>query len=215
MIVGLLVAFGGPAVLLSPADRLLGPQERMITKVFEQLVMWLLLAIVIVIVILWEKQSLASMWLRPFAWRSFAWGLLLAAATIHVVIPLLTEALRVARIPAFESGMAKVLVLPVWLRVIAVITAGIVEDALFLGYSFTRLSLLTGRKWLAGTVTVVLVSFLHFPHWGIGPVLAYFVAVGIAIAFFVWRRDLLANIVAHVTVDGMGLVVVPLLTHAR
>lgn len=42
--------------------------------------------------------------------------------------------------------------------------------------------------------------------------LAYFVAVGLGVAFFVWRRDLLANIVAHVTGDGMGLVIAPILS---
>jgi hypothetical protein len=31
-------------------------------------------------------------------------------------------------------------------------------------------------------------------------------------SFFAWRRDLLANIIAHTIVDGMALVVVPALT---
>jgi len=177
--------------------------------------LWVLLAIVVAIVIFWERRTLASMWFRPLSWRSFAWGLLLAATTIYVVMPAITRGLRISGIPGFEAGMAKVLVLPVWLRVVAVVTAGIVEDTLFLGYGFTRLTILTGRKWLAGIITVALVSFLHLPHWGIGPVLGYFVAVGLAVAFFVWRRDLLANIVAHFTVDGMGLVIVPVLSHFR
>jgi membrane protease YdiL (CAAX protease family) len=33
--------------------------------------------------------------------------------------------------------------------------------------------------------------------------------------FFVWRRDLLANIVAHALVDVTALVVVPILSQAR
>ena len=215
VVVGLLVAFGGPAVLLSPADRLLGPPERLMTKLLEQLMLWVLLAIIVAIVIFWERRPLASMWLRPFAWQSIAWGLLFAAATIYVVMPILTRGSRTAGIPGFEAGMAKILVLPVWLRVVAVVTAGIVKDALFLGYAFTRLTILIGKKWLSGIITVALVSLLHFPHWGSGPALAYLAAVGLAVAFFVWRRDLLANIVAHVTVDGMGLVIVPVLSHFR
>lgn len=215
MITGLAVAFGGPAVLLSPADRLLGPQDRLLTKVLEQLVMWLFLAIIVAIVILWEKQSLSSMWLRPPAWSSLGWGLLLAATTIVVVMPTLGWLLRSAGIPGFEAGMAKILVFPLSLRIFAVITAGVVEDALFLGYGFTRLTLLTGTKWLAGFLTIGLVALLHSPNWGFGPALAYLIAVGLGVAFFVWRKDLLANIVAHVTVDGMGLVIVPLLSSLR
>ena len=45
--------------------------------------------------------------------------------------------------------------------------------------------------------------------------LTYFVAVGLAMSFFAWRRDLLANIVAHTIVDGMALVVMPGLASAR
>ena len=213
-LVGLIVAWGGPLVLLSPADRLLGAPNRMTTKVLEQLVLWGLLGIIVVIVIFWEKQPLASLGLRPFRWSSVAWGLLLAAVTIYVVMPSLAWALHVAGIPGFDAGMAKILILPLWVRVIAVVTAGIVEDSLFLGYAFTRLTLLTGSYWMSGLLTVLVVSLLHFPHWGVGPVLAYFVAVGLATGFFVWRRDLFANIVAHVTVDAMGLVIMPLLTKA-
>ena len=214
-LVGLTVAWGGPLVLLSPADRLLGAPDRMTTKVLEQIVLWGFVAVIFAIVILWEKQPLASLSLRPFRWSSLAWGLLLAAVTMYVVMPSLTWALRVAGIPGFEAGMAKILILPLWIRVIAAVTAGIVEDTLFFGYAFNRLTLLTGSYWLSGVITVLVVSLLHFPHWGVGPVLAYFVAVGVGTGFFVWRRDLLANIVAHVTVDTMGLVIVPLLSQAR
>lgn len=58
-------------------------------------------------------------------------------------------------------------------------------------------------------IPVARIALLHYPNWGPGPALAYLVAVGIAIAFFAWRRDLLANIVAHTIVDGMGLVIIP------
>lgn len=214
-LVGLVVAWGGPLLLLSPADRLLGPPERLTTKLLEQLVLWAFLALIAAIVVFWEKQPLASLSLRPLAWRSLGWGLLLAAAMIGVVMPLLVWALRAAGIPGFEAGMATIVALPVWFRIVAVVTAGVVEDSLFLGYAFNRLVLLTRSYWMAGVVTVLIVSFLHLPSWGIGPVLAYFVAVGIGVGFFVWRRDLLANIVAHVTVDAWALVIVPVLSGAR
>ena len=207
ILAGLAVAWGGPAFRLTPIERRLG-----LTKVSEELALWLLLAIVTAIVVFWEKKPLASMGIRPFSWRSVGWGVLLAAVTIYVTIPALTWALRAAGIPAFEEGMAKILVLPLWLRAIAAPTAGVVEDALFIGYAFTRMELLTRSTWLAGTISVAVFSFLHFPHWGLGPALAYLIAVGIAVAFFAWRRDLLANIIAHVIVDGMGLVIVPALT---
>ena len=214
-LVGLAVAWGGPLLLLSPADRLLGPPERLTTKLLEQLVLWGLLGLIFCIVVFWEKQPLASLSLRPLAWRSVGWGLLLAAMMIGVVMPSLVWGLRAAGIPGFEAGTAAIVALPLWFRIVLVVTAGVVEDSLFLGYAFNRLILLTRSYWTAGIVTVLVVSFLHLPSWGIGPVLAYFVAVGIGAGFFVWRRDLLANIVAHVTVDAWALVIVPVLSGAR
>jgi membrane protease YdiL (CAAX protease family) len=207
MLVGLAVAWGGTALLLSPASRLLGAPDQLSTNILGQLGLWVLLGAVVAILVLWEKQPLASIGLRPFHWSSPAWGLGLAVVTIYAVMPALTWALRVANIPGFEAGMARFLVLPVWVRIVAVVTAGIVEDTLFLGYAFTRLTRIIGTPWPAGIVATAVFSLLHFPTWGIGPVLTYFVAVGVAMSFFAWRRDLLANIVAHTIVDGMALVV--------
>ena len=119
-------------LLLSPANRLLGEPDRLTTKVLEQVVLWVLLGVIVAIVMLWEKQSRASIGLRPLQWSSLAWGLLFAAVTICFVMPSLT-----------------------------------------------------------------------------------FVAVGLAMSFFAWRRDLLANIVAHTIVDGMALVIIPVFSSVR
>ncbi len=134
---------------------------------------------------------------------------------MYVLIPALTWALRAAGIAGFEGGMAKALEAPLGLRivaVVAVITAGVVEDTLFIGYAFTRLARLSGSRLLAGAVAVAVASVLHLPYWGWGPVLAYLVTGAVAVSFFAWRKDLLANVVAHVTVDGMGLVLMPAVT---
>jgi membrane protease YdiL (CAAX protease family) len=210
--VGLMVAWAGPAVLISPAARMLGPPDRPSTEIVGTLLMWALLGAIVGIVVFWEKQPLKSLGLRPFSWRSIGWGLLLAAVTIYVVLPVLSWTLRVTALGGFETGMARVLALPLGLRLFAAVTAGFVEDGLFLGYAFTRLAQLTGSCWLGGFISVAAAALLHFPHWGVGPVLAYLVTGTIATAFFVWRRDLLANMIAHATVDTTGLVIVPLLS---
>ena len=174
-----------------------------------------LLVLTVAIITLWEKEPLASIGLRPLRWSSPAWGLGLAAVTMYVLMPPLTWALRAAGIPGVEAGMAKILVLPVWFRIVAVVTAGIVEDTLYLGYAFTQLTRITGNQWLAGIVAGTVFSLFHLPLRGVGPVLTYFVIVGVAWSFFAWRRDLLANIVAHTIVDGMALVVMPAFANPR
>jgi CAAX protease family protein len=104
------------------------------------------------------------------------------------------------------------MVLPLWMRVLAVIGAGVIEEMLFTGYAVTRLTWLTGRVWLAAALSLLVFCALHVPAWGMGPAVAFFVGGVPSMAFFVWRRDLLAMIVAHVMIDGWGLVLAPLFT---
>lgn len=208
---GLGVAWGGVLLVLGPAGRVLGPPDRLLTDVLAQLYLWLLAGLIVVIVVRWERQPLASLNLRPFHWSSVTWGLLLAAVVRYVVMPPLMLAVEAAGLPGFEPGMTRALEAPFGLRAFQVVTAGVVEDTLFIGYAYTRLAHLTGSGWSAGALAVAAMAFLHFPNWGAGPVLIYLVTGSVYVAFFAWRRDLLANITAHTTVDALALVIVPLL----
>ena len=208
-IAGLVAAWGGTALLVS-SGTLLGEPGRVTTALVEQAVLWLLFAAVLAIVLLWERLPLASLWLQPFRWQSVGWGLLLAAALVIVVFPAREWVRRAAGLPGYAAGMEQVLALPVWVRVLAVIGAGIVEDTLFMGYAVTRLILLTGRVWLAAALALAVFCALHVPVWGPGAALAFFAGGVPMMAFFIWRRDLLAMIVAHITIDAWGIVLTPL-----
>jgi CAAX protease family protein len=208
-IAGLAVAWVGTGLLVSPWSRVLGEPGRVATALVEQAALWLLFAAVLAIVLLWERQPLASLWLQPFRWQSVGWGLLLVAA-FAIILPVREWVRRAADLPGYAAGMEQVLALPLWVRVLAVIQAGIVEETLFTGYAVTRLTLLTGRVWLAAALSLIVFCALHVPVWGAGAALAFFVSGVLSMAFFVWRRDLLAMIVAHVTIDTWGIVLTPL-----
>ena len=208
---GLAVAWGGVLLLLGPVGPLLGPPDRLLTEILAQLFLWLLAGLIVAIVICWERQPLSSLNLRPLHWSSITWGLLLAVVVRFVVMPPVMWAVQAAGLPGFETGLTRVLDAPIGLRVFQVVTAGVVEDTLFIGYAYTRLARLTRSGWLAGVISVTVIALLHLPNWGTGPVLIYFFTGGVAVAFFAWRRDLLANITGHVTVDATALVIVPLL----
>jgi hypothetical protein len=170
----------------------------------------LVFAVVVSIVMLWEQQPLASLWLQPFRWQSVAWGVALTLALLRLVIPAREWLRRAAGLSGYAAGVERVLALPIWFRVVAVVTAGVVEETLFHGYAVTRLLLLTGSLWLAGMLAITVFAALHFPYWGAGPVLAFLVGDIVTTAFFIWRQDLLAMVVAHCAVDAWGLVVTPL-----
>jgi membrane protease YdiL (CAAX protease family) len=165
---------------------------------------------ILLIVVLWEKQPLASLWLRPFQWQSLAWAGVLVLASVLILYPATEWARKALGLPGYGAGMEKALALPVWFRVVAVVTAGIVEETLFRGYAVTRLARLTGSLWLAAVLSASVFAALHFPVWGAGPVFHFLIGGVAATAFFIWRRDLLAMIIAHVAIDAWGLVITPL-----
>ncbi len=104
----------------------------------------LLFAVVVAIVRLWEKQPLASLWLRPFHWQSIGWGLLLVAAFALVILPVREWVRRAAGLPGYAAGMEQVLALPLWFRVLAVTRSRHRRGSAVYGYAVTRLTLLTG-----------------------------------------------------------------------
>jgi membrane protease YdiL (CAAX protease family) len=206
----LAIAWGGTALLISPAARALGDPAQLSTALIGQLLFWLLGATVLAIVLFWERQTLGSLWLRPFQWQSIVWGLLLVVANYAVFLPTGEWVRRAAGLPGFATGMEEVMRFPIWYRVLAVIGAGVVEETLFRGFTVTRLFVLTGRLWLSATLALLGFIVLHVPFWGWGFAVSGLVSGAAGMAFFVWRRDLLAMIVFHTITDAVGLVIAPL-----
>jgi uncharacterized protein len=186
VIVGLVVAWGGSALLVSPVARVLIRSSLPLAGILDQIALWLICAAIIAIVVLWEKRPLNSLWLRPLQWQSFAWGGGLALFSILILFPG-TEWVRTAvGLPGYARGMETALVYPVWLRVFAVITAGVVEETLFRGFAVTRLLQLSGSTLLTIGVSSAVFAALHLPVWGAGPSLAFLIGGLVTTAFFVW-----------------------------
>ncbi len=203
---GLALALGGPALLALTSDRLFTGWGAVAQSLFGQLVLWLLVCAVVAITLRWERQPLASLGIRPFRAASVLWGLAAAAALVYAVVPLASGVVAALGLAGFEAGLSTVLAWPLWLRVLAVLTGGLAEELLYRGYAITRLEPLTRSGTLAAALSVLIFALAHGPLWGPGPVVSFLFSGGFLAAFFLWRRDLLANVVAHITVDALGLV---------
>ena len=184
-VTGLAAAWGGTALLVSPLARDLDDPSRLPYALVGQALFWALAASVIAGVLFWEKQPLRSLWLQQFRWQSIAWGLLLVAAYYTMLFPLGEWVRRTAGLSGFGAGMEQVTRFPVWYRTVAVVSAGIVEEILFRGFSVTRLAMLTGRIWLAALITLVGFNLLHVPVWGWGFALGGLVSGAAVMAFFI------------------------------
>jgi membrane protease YdiL (CAAX protease family) len=107
--------------------------------------------------------------------------------------------------------MDRLFAIPVWFRVLLGISGGAIEELFYRGYAIERLATITGRPWLAGLISAVIFGLSHIPYWGLGFALAADLPAGLLMsAFYIWRRDLLANIFAH----SAGLVIAMLNTAA-
>ena len=209
-VTGLAVAWGGTALLVSPTALALSDPPTVAGALVGQALLWLIWVAVLAIVFFWERESVGSLWLRV-RWQSVGWAVALIALHRWALFPA-TEWLRHAvGVAGYEAGIESAMRLPAWVRLIAVIGAGVVEETLFRGYAVTRLARLTGSVWIGGIIATAVFSALHIPVWGAGLAFTSFFVGGLPMtAFFIWRKDLLAMMIAHFVIDAMGFIVDPM-----
>src|SRR5262245_49004340 len=160
-VAGLVVAWGGTALLVSPFARSLTGSSSVLAGLIGPIAMWLLCAVVIAIVIFWDKRPLSSLWLRPIQWQSFVWAVVLTLASILIIFPVTEWVRKAAGLPGYAKGMETALAYPACLRVFAVLTAGVVEEMLFRGFAVTRLLRLGASVPVAIVVSSAMFAALH------------------------------------------------------
>jgi membrane protease YdiL (CAAX protease family) len=165
-------------------------------------VKWALAFSVLAVVLLWERQPLASIGLR---WPSWKW--LLAALGFGIGLSLLVPLLTIlvsAIIPPSETGTITETTsrFPPWLILVAVITAGFTEELLFRAYPLERLTALTSNVWLASALSLAAFVSLHLAAWSPAHVFGVVLPLGaILIGLYLWRRNLVFVAVTHIVID--------------
>jgi membrane protease YdiL (CAAX protease family) len=138
--------------------------------------------------------------------RSMAWSVVIALACLVV-------GFGIAALIKFNGGhsgeaLAK---LPIWLLLLIVIRAGVIEELFYRGYSIERLQRIGFSKFWAAGIPLLIFSVGHWTGGWKNIVIA--LALGaILSAFYLWRRDLVANMIGHFAVDFVG-VILPRLVH--
>jgi len=93
--------------------------------------------------------------------------------------------------------------LPLWVCVLIVFRAGIVEELFYRGYAIERLRAMGAGRFASATLPLVVFAAGHYAGAWVD-VLQPLVLGGILTGFYLWRRDLVANMVAHTLVDFVG-----------
>jgi membrane protease YdiL (CAAX protease family) len=103
--------------------------------------------------------------------------------------------------------------LPLWLVILVVLRAGIVEELFYRGYAIERLQRLGLNRYLAGLIPLLVFGFAHGVDGWANIVMA--LALGaILTAIYLWRRDLVANMIGHFMVDFIALMLARISPHS-
>ena len=89
---------------------------------------------------------------------------------------------------------------------VIVFRAGFVEELFYRGYAIERLESLGWPQWAAAIVPLVIFAAMHVTGGPVNMLIAFTLGA-ILTAFYLWRQDLVANMIAHFLVDFIANVV--------
>jgi hypothetical protein len=196
--VGLFIALFGMLIVRQVVDSL-WPDPTFASAVIKEAGMWLVALVLVIIIRLGEGLPLSSIGLGTARWgKSILWGFLLGIVCLLVGAGLVA----LTHYTGGESGKAFEK-LPVWLVSLIVLRAGVVEELCYRGYAIERLHALGVSRGLAAGVPLLIFGVGHWTGGWANIVIAL-VLGGILALFFIWRRDLVANMTGHWFVDFVG-----------
>lgn len=207
---GLLIALGGPPVFVAISERLFGELPSLGVQVTLQLLYCAMAAFLLWFVLRVERLPLKSIGLRGPTWLTVASGIGLLLVASFVVAPLTTPLQEALGTDGMQAGLDQIVAMPVWFRIVVGVTGGMIEEFFYRGYAIERLATVTGRAWIGGLISALVFGLAHIPEWGLRFALAADLPFGVLMtAFYLWRRDLLANMLAHCTGLVLAMLALP------
>jgi membrane protease YdiL (CAAX protease family) len=208
----LLAALAGPPAFVVVADRLVGAAPSLGVQVVSQLIYCAMAGAVVWGVVRFERLPLRSIGVRRPDWTTVLSAALIVVAGLCLQALVVAPLAKSADAERLDAALRRLASLPPWFRVFVGITGGAVEETLYRGYAIERLAAVTGRWWLAGAIAAVAFTLAHVPAWGARYALTADLFAGVLLTLlYLWRRDLVANILAH----GTTLVVAMLALSVR
>lgn len=178
------------------------PEQTFSSAIWKESLIWISAAILLFIVRRGEKLPFSSVgFSKSKWWKSILWSLPLTFACLAV-------ALVLVHLTGYGHGKNSGLFdkLPLWLVTLIVIRAGVVEELFYRGYAIERLQALGLSRFWAVLVPLAIFSVGHWTGGWANIIIAF--ALGLILAgFYLWRRDIVANMIGHGMVDFIGNVV--------
>jgi membrane protease YdiL (CAAX protease family) len=172
---------------------------------------WLYAAVVLGVALIGERRTLASIGLRRPTFGTLAWGLGGAIAILALGALASFVTYNVLHGTNHTPEQIEALVRGSLVYALAlVVRGGVIEELFYRGLTIEQLGVLTGNRRLAAvlaTIVFILVHGLRFDVLQLIPVAtASFGFMGL----YLWRHNLLANMIGHVAIDAIAFSAVAL-----
>jgi membrane protease YdiL (CAAX protease family) len=203
--VGLVIALLGGPLLIAAQTALTGRVSNVPETLVRELMLFGLAALLLLLILRGERLPLSSIGLkRDHVGRTLLLGLgifvALGAASAAILGLLHVVGLPLPSFPGFVP--------PPSVLTLVIIRAGIVEEIFYRGYAIERLESLTKSKWVAAVVPLICFTLAHFKG-GISGMAVALVLGAVLTFFYMWKRNLAANILGHFLIDFVPNVLLP------
>jgi membrane protease YdiL (CAAX protease family) len=103
--------------------------------------------------------------------------------------------------------------LPLSIRLLLALTAGVCEEFLFRGFGISVLTRFTKNRWLAGLLSLLAFTVGHVALFGWTSVVLVPAVLGLILTLlFLLRGNLFNGVIVHTLIDTIGLVVGPMMS---
>ena len=206
--VGLFIAMFG-ILIVRWAVSLLYPGFSFTGTLWKESFIWLCVIALLLIVRRGEHLPFSSIGIgTSTVTKSILWGgiLVVLCGIVGSVVAILAH----FKGGQMAEGLAK---LPLWLVLLIVLRAGVVEELFYRGYAIERLQQLGLNRYVAGLIPLLIFGFAHGTNGWANVILA--LALGAVVtAFYLWRRDLVANMIGHFMIDLIATILPRLFSHS-
>jgi uncharacterized protein len=192
---GLFIAFFG-VLIVRQAVTYFYPTLTFAAALWKESLIWICVIALLFVIGRWENLSLRSIGIGTTTLiKSLLWGLALSVvcALIGGVLAALTHYGHSDNADAFGR-------LPLWLVSLICVRAGVAEELFFRGYAIERLQAMGLNRFWAAAIPLAIFGVGHWTGGWANIVIALALGAVLA-AFYLWRRDLIANMSGHFLVD--------------
>ena len=195
---GLFIALFG-ILIIRAAVYLFYPPYSFPAALWRESLNWICAIALLLIMRFGERLPFRSVGIgRTTIKSSLGWGAIIAV----VCLVLAAVIVALTHYSGGESGAA-LAKLPLWLVTVIVLRAGVLEELFYRGYAIERLEALGLNRFWAGTIPLFIFGVAHWTGGWANIVIALVLGAVLTL-FYLWRRDLVANMIGHFAVDFIG-----------